>query len=149
MSGGNGEKPPQPTYPYTWVSDAVLDLDSRYLLKGLIDQGSFTLIYGPSGSGKSFFTADIAQHIATGQLWRGRKVNQSLVVYVASEAGASILRRFIGWRDNRLGEAVERIPLAVLTRGPNLILKQDVEPLIEQLAYMQDEAKLPLGLVVC
>ena len=148
MSGGNGEKPPQPTYPYTWVSDAVLDLDSRYLLKGLIDQGSFTLIYGPSGSGKSFFTADIAQHIATGQLWRGRKVNQSLVVYVASEAGASILRRFIGWRDNRLGEAVERIPLAVLTRGPNLILKQDVEPLIEQLAYMQDEAKLPLGLVV-
>lgn len=148
MSNGNGSKPPKPTFPYTWVSDAQLDLNQRYLVKGLIEQSSFTLIYGPSGSGKSFFTADIAQHLATGVAWRGKKVNRSLVVYVASEAGGSILRRFIGWRDNRLGEAVERIPLAVLTRGPNLILKQQVEDLRTQLAYMQDEAKLPLGLVV-
>mgnify|MGYP001572804065 CR=1 FL=1 len=148
MNKPNGEKPPQQPYPYTWVSDAELNLDSRYLVKGLIEQGSFTLIFGPSGSGKSFFTADLAQHIATGTQWRGRKVNQSLVVYVASEAGASILKRFVGWRENRLGEAAERIPLAVLTRGPNLILKQQVEYLRNQLAYMQDEAKLPIGWIV-
>ena len=135
-------------YPFIWASDAKLELDSRYLIKGLIDQGSFNLIYGPSGSGKSFFTADLAQHIATGQAWRGRKVNKSLVVYVASEAGASILKRFIAWRENRLGESVEQIPLAILTRGPSLILKQDVEKLKDQLNYLQDEAKLPLGLTV-
>lgn len=148
MSKSNGGAPPKPTYPYTWVSDAELNLDARYLAKGMIEQGSFTLIYGPSGSGKSFFTADLAQHIATGQSWRGKKVNQSLVVYVASEAGASILRRFIGWRDHRIAESSDRIPLAVLTRGPNLIFKQQVEDLRVQLAYMQDEAKMPIGWVV-
>lgn len=145
--GGNGSQPPKPEFPYTWVSDATLDLSARYLCKGIIEQGSFTLIYGPSGSGKSFFTADLLQHIAMGVPWRGRKVNQSLIVYVASEAGASIVKRFIAWRDNVLGESQGRIPLAVLTRGPNLLLKQQVEALRNQLAYMQDEAKLPLGVV--
>lgn len=148
MSSGNGSKPPKPTFPYTWVSDAQLDLDQRYLVKGLIEPSSFVLIYGPSGSGKSFFTADIAQHIATGQQWRGKKVNQALVVYVASEAGGSIIRRFIAWRDNRLGETAERVPLAILTRSPNLIAGTDGGKLKEQLAHMQDEAQMPIGWVV-
>ena len=147
MSATNGSRPPQPPFPYVWASDAQLELNARYLVKGLIEQGSFTLIYGPSGSGKSFFTADLAQHVALGTTWRGRKVNQSLVAYVASEAGASIIKRFVGWRDQRMGDAIERIPLAILTRGPNLILKQQVELLKDQLNYMQDEAKLPIGLV--
>ena len=115
----NGEY--QPTYPAVWVSDAKLELNSRYLVKGLIDQASFTLIYGPAGSGKSFFTADIAQSVATGRAWRGHRVNKSLVVYVASEAGSSILKRFIGWREKRLVDAQERVPLVVLTRGPSLL----------------------------
>lgn len=141
----NGSKQP---FPYTWVSEAKFELDSRYLVKGLMDHGSFTLIFGPSGSGKSFFTADLAQHIATGQSWRGRKVNQSLVVYVASEAGASILKRFVCWRENRIGESAESIPLAILTRGPNLILKPQVAELRSQLLHMQEESKTKIGLVI-
>lgn len=151
--GATSEKPkvvpikPAP-FPVVWVSDAVLELDSRPILKGLIEPGSFVVIYGPSGSGKSFFTADIAQHIAIGAPWRGRKVRQSLVVYVASEAGASIIKRFVAWRDNRLSDATEAVPLAVLTRGPNLLAALDVEKLTEQLSALQAECGLPLGLVV-
>ena len=135
-------------FPVTWVSDAVLALDAPPVLKGLIEQGAFVVIYGPSGSGKSFFTADIAQHIATGQAWRGRKCPQGLVVYVASEAGSSILKRFIGWRENRLGESTGRIPLAVLTRGPNLLAGVEVEKLVAQLRVLVAEAGLPLSLVI-
>ena len=148
MAGPNGGQPPARKFPVTWLSDAKLDLNSRYLVKGLIEQGSFSVIYGPSGSGKSFFTADIAQHIALGQVWRGRKVNQSVVVYVASEAGGSILKRFIGWRDNRLGEASERIPLAILTRGPSLLVKQDVAVLAEQMLELEQQSQLPIGWIV-
>ena len=135
-------------YPVTWVSDAELKLDSRPVLKGLIEQGAFVVIYGPSGSGKSFFTADIAQHIATGAQWRGRKCPQGLVVYVASEAGASILKRFIGWRENRLSEATGRVPLAVMTRGPNLLDDLHVTRLADALEALQREAGLPLVLVI-
>lgn len=139
-----GDAPP---FPVTWVSDAVLKLDAKPVLKGLIEQGSFVMVYGPSGSGKSFFTADIAQHIAIGQAWRGRKCPQGLVVYVASEAGASILKRFIGWRDAR-ANSFQRLPLAVMTRGPNLLEDLDVVRLTDQLSQLQDEVKLPLALTV-
>lgn len=135
-------------FPVTWVSDAVLNLETRPLIKGVFEQGAFIVIYGPSGSGKSFFTADIAQHISTGQAWRGRRANRSLVVYVASEAGSSILRRFIGWRENRVGEAAERLPLAILTRGPNLLNAVELERLVEQLGELQVQAGVALGLVV-
>lgn len=147
MSGKkNGGAPPQ--FPYVWLNEAKLDLTTRAIVKGFIDPGSFTLIYGPSGSGKSFFTADLAQHIAIGASWRGRRVQQRMVVYVASEAGASILKRFVAWRDNRMGDAGESIPLAILTRGPNLLQPVDVEHLVMQLKEMQAKCGIPIGLVI-
>ena len=100
MASGNGSKPTIPDFPVVWVDDAELPQAQRPLLKGLIDPGAFVLIYGPSGSGKSFFTADIALCIATGTLWRGRRTQPGTVVYVAAEAGTSILKRFIAARDH-------------------------------------------------
>src|SRR5205807_8025697 len=94
--------PAKDGFPAVWVSDAVLKLDERPIVKGLIDLGAFLVVYGPPSSGKSFFTADVSQHVSLGALWRGRKTTKGLVVYVASEAGASILKRFVAWRDNRL-----------------------------------------------
>ena len=77
-----------------------------------------------------------------------RRVQQSLVVYIASEAGSSILRRFIAWREHRLSEGADRVPLAILTRGPNLLASVEVEKLTEQLTALQQESALTLGLVV-
>ncbi len=141
-------KTPEPLFPVTWVSEAILKLDTKPLIKGLLDPGAFGLIYGPSGSGKSFFTADMAQHIAQGAMWRGRKVTQGLVVYVASEAGSSILKRFVGWRDHGLGEAAGKIPLAVMTRGPVLLNLVDFSKFEEQLQALVTESGLPLLLVI-
>lgn len=135
-------------FPCTWISDAVLKLDERPIVKGLIDPGALVVIYGPPSSGKSFFTADLAQHIATGLPWRGRKVTKGLVAYVASEAGSSILKRFVAWRDNRTSEVIERIPLAVLTRGPNLIGGTDYAKLEDQLSELQQQVQLPLQMTV-
>lgn len=142
------QKAPEAAFPCTWVGDAVLQLDTKPIIKGLLDPGAFAVIYGPSGSGKSFFTADIAQHVAQGLLWRGRKVSKGLVVYVAAEAGSSILKRFVGWREERLGEAAGKIPLAILTRGPNLLASVEFEKFSEQLKALQVEAELPLVLVI-
>lgn len=137
-----------PHFPVTWVGEAVLNLDTKPLIKGLLEPGAFAVIYGPSGSGKSFFTADIAQHIAQGSAWRGRKVTQGLVVYVASEAGSSILKRFVGWRDNKLGESAGAIPIAVMTRGPNLLASVEFEHFAAQLKGLVETAGIPLLLVI-
>jgi hypothetical protein len=144
----NKKQTSQESFPATWVSDAVLKLDERPIIKGLIDPGAFVVIYGPPSSGKSFFAADIAQHIATGAPWRGRKVTKGLVAYVASEAGGSILKRFVAWRDNRTSELIERIPLVVLTRGPNLLGGTDYAKLEDQLSELQQQTQLPLQMTV-
>lgn len=146
--GLSKEKPKPARLPLIWASEAKLVLETNPIIKGLIDQCTLNFIYGPSNSGKSFFTIDLAYHVAAGESWRGHRVTKCLVVYVASEAGASIMRRFVAWRDNRLGETTERLPLAVLTRGPNLLYSDDVQNLIDQLRDISVEAGLPLGLVI-
>lgn len=144
-----GTKVARPPFPRVWLDDAAPELGGSYLVKGLIDRCSLTVIYGPSGDGKTFFTADLGGHIASALAWRGRRVNPALVVYVAAEAGASILRRFCAWRDKHLSEAREgRIPLAVITRGSNLLDAAAVEALLAELRAIAVEIGLPLGLVV-
>ena len=67
--------------------------DVPYLLKGIVERGKLHVVYGPSGHGKTFFTIDLACHIAAGMPWRDRKVKQAPVVYIAAEAGE---RLFVG-----------------------------------------------------
>jgi len=138
-----------PRFPRVWLDDAAGDVDPDYLVKGLTERGRLLLIYGPSGDGKTFFAADLAGHIAAGIQWRRRRVRQGLVVYVAAEAGTSILRRFYAWRENHLGEAREgRIPLAIITRGANLLNVVDVEALLGELRAISIEIGLPLALII-
>ena len=136
-------------FPAVWLADATPQIDSPEILKGLIGVGTLALIYGPSGSGKSFWTADMVLHIALGLPWRGRRVRQFFVAYIATEAGASILKRFAPARDRLLGEAHEgAIPFVILTRGPNLLNGVDTENLMAQLRALAIQAGMPLGVVV-
>ena len=139
-------------FPSHWIGSASVDLTSRPLVKGLLEESSFNVIYGASGSGKSFATADLCQHIAQGKQWRGRATRQCLVVYVASEAGASILKRFVGWRDNVLGDAADTspqaIPLAILTRGPNLLDADGIKDLALHITELEAACGHKCGLVV-
>lgn len=136
-------------FPRVWF-DAISDTaTSDYQIKGLIDQKSLTLVYGPSGGGKTFFAIDLAARIGCGLPWRGRRTRQGLVVYVAAEAGESIGRRFKAWRDHYRDRSIEgSTKLAIITRAPNLLRPEDVDALMETLRDITDEAETPLALVV-
>lgn len=135
-------------FPRVHFDDAGNIAPNPYLVKGIIDAKSNALLYGPSGGGKTFFAIDLAAHIAAGIPWRGHRVHAGLVVYVACEAGTSILRRFAAWRDSKLGEAHDsRTPLVILTRGANLLDVSDVDALIAELQEIAAELGIPLALV--
>jgi hypothetical protein len=80
-------------------------LSSRYLVKGWLDRGAFSVVYGESNVGKTFFALDLAMQVAAGKDWHGNKVKdwQSCpgpVVYVAGEGGAEINNRIEAMRRN-------------------------------------------------
>jgi hypothetical protein len=68
------------------------------LIKGLIDRGTMSVLYGASGSYKTGVGVDIGGHVALARVWRGLKVNGGKVLYIAAEAGYSIERRLTAFR---------------------------------------------------
>jgi hypothetical protein len=57
----------------------------NYLVKGLLANTGLAVIWGPPKCGKSFWAADLGMHIALGWNYRGHRVQQATVIYVALE----------------------------------------------------------------
>jgi hypothetical protein len=68
-----------------------------WLVKGVLPAKGLAVIYGPSGSGKSFLSLDLAASIAEGKSWFGRRVNSAPVVYLALEGEDGIRQRTEAW----------------------------------------------------
>ena len=127
----------------------ALQQTSDYLVKKLIDRRSLVVVFGQSGVGKTFWIIDLVAHIACGFPWRGRRIKQAMVVYIASEAGRSILPRFVAWGENRIGEArEERVPLAIIPRAVNLLDEEDIKKLLTEMKDIGEEYNSPIALVV-
>jgi hypothetical protein len=91
----------KPKMAIEWFSEAAqsaLDEPVNPLIDGLFDEGALSVIYGDSGSGKTFATLDMAFHVGAGLDWNGKKVTRGLVVYVAAEGGKRIKRRIAAFQ---------------------------------------------------
>ena len=93
------------------------DEEFSYLIKGIIPANSFGMLFGKSGSFKSFQAISWACHIATGKHWDGHKVKQAPVLLIAGEGGQGVPRRIKAWElthnDGQLLEDLYRLPFAV------------------------------------
>lgn len=80
-------------YPFLSFGSKGFDIQQQWIVKNIIPTESFGIIYGASGTYKSFTTLDICFSIATGSTWNNIKVNQGAVLYVAAEGSIGIKRR--------------------------------------------------------
>lgn len=86
--------------PSTLPASDLLDLPNpEFLIHGVMERNSLSVLYGPPGTGKSFVGLDLALHIATGRPWMGHEVRQGSVLYVAAEGHHSFGRRLRAWLD--------------------------------------------------
>lgn len=77
----------------TWSGDIQPDLECDYLVKGWLNRGDLSVVFGPSNVGKSFLGVDIAHHVSKGREWGRRRVNKGRVLYLAAEGGATFRNR--------------------------------------------------------
>ena len=65
----------------------------RWRVRGVLPEQGMAVIFGPSGSGKSFLVLDLAMSIAAGAEWFGKRVKAAPVLYCALEGEAGIAGR--------------------------------------------------------
>ena len=112
-----------------WFDDLNPALDSSYVIKGLLDRGAMSVIYGPSNSGKTFFALDLAYHVAACVLWRDRRVVNGTVLYLAAEGGHGIANRVVALRQ---AYNASKVPLALRRAGLDLLRPEaDVQRIID------------------
>lgn len=73
----------------------------RWLVKHVMPMDSIGIMFGGSGTFKSFIALDAALHIAHGLPWMGRRTQQGPVLYIAAEGGAGLWRRIDAWHRAR------------------------------------------------
>ena len=93
----------------------------NYLIKGLIPHEGLVVVWGSPKSGKSFWTFDISMHIALGQEYRDRRVDQGPVVYVACEGAEGFKARVEAFRRHHLAEYHEPVPFYLVPAHLDLI----------------------------
>jgi hypothetical protein len=89
---------PPKTKTLEWVTlteaaGTALTHSNKPLVKGLLDQGAMTVLYGESNTGKTFVAMDMGYHIATGRPWGGMATTQCPVAYVVAEGGTGARKR--------------------------------------------------------
>lgn len=122
-----------------WFDDVEPVLSGAYIIKGVLDAGTMSVIYGPSNSGKTFWTIDLAYHVAIGASWRGRRVTRASVLYLAAEGGRGVINRVAALKQ---AHGVCDVPMAVKRAGLDLLHDQaDLQHIVDLSAEVR--AKLP------
>jgi hypothetical protein len=144
-------KAPVRDLPLLWAKDAKPRLKAGgTLVKDLLDEGSMSVIYGPSNVGKSFFVLDLAFHIAAQWEWRGHKIKQAgCVLYIAAEGGYGIANRIAALKLHHGLAEDNDVPLAVIPCPVNLLDPEaDIPNLLRLMDDVEGQLDMPVILVI-
>lgn len=124
------------------------NLDAADFVEGLLLDCAMSVVYGASNSGKTFFMADLALHVAAGMPWRGREVEQGAVIWLAMEGSHGIFNRVEAWRREH-GMEDATLPFAVVPVALDLLDPSgDTDALIDAIKRTAKALEMPVRLIV-
>jgi hypothetical protein len=111
---------------YVKDTDIEPSISTSDFVQGLLTDGALSVIYGPSNCGKTFFMTDLAFHVATGKQWRGKRVEQGGVIYVALEGSYGLTNRVSAYKSKvgPLGGQFAMVPCQVDFFNPDANLAE-------------------------
>lgn len=105
---------------------------SVWIIKGVLPQAELAIVFGESGSGKTFLVLDLIAHVARGIPYRDRRVNGGNVVYIAAEGVAGVRNRIRAYCRHADIEP-DDLALGIIADAPNF-LTDDHETIAEAIA---------------
>jgi RecA-family ATPase len=113
-------------------AEIMLDRSRNYLIQGLIPREGLVVFWGLAKCGKTFVLFDMMLHVALGWLYRGRRVAQAAVVYVACEGERGLGARAEAFR--RKYKAQGRLDPRFYLLATRLDLAADADALMNDIA---------------
>jgi hypothetical protein len=102
QSNGAGNSPRRPRFKLVSFNDLTVGSRAVYLVKGIIPKAGLVVIWGPPKCGKSYWIFTVMLHVALGREYRGRRVQQGMVVYLALEGQDGFGARAAAFRSRYL-----------------------------------------------
>lgn len=90
----------QTEFEFVPVHQLLIPKPVGYLIDEMIETDCMAMLFGASGSGKSFLAIDWSCSVATGTPWLDREVKQGAVFYLAGEGHAGLSRRLAAWQSH-------------------------------------------------
>lgn len=105
---------------------------AQWLVRDVLPDAELVVVFGETASGKTFFVLDLAGAVALGTDWRGKKVRQGKVVYIAAEGAGGFRNRLKAYA---LGQGVELadLPIGVIADAPNFMSAGDTKAMVKSI----------------
>jgi RecA/RadA recombinase len=115
------------------TEEFIVRRKASWIIKNVIPNANLGVIYGASGSGKSFFAFEMAAAIARGIEWRGHKTTKSKVCWVAAEGQEDMRKRVAGYCLHHGVDPKELTNLYFVANAPNMMELTDARALVKQI----------------
>lgn len=133
----------------SYDSDAALDLlaNQQWLIDNVLPADAFGVIFGPSGTYKSFLAMDMSASIASAQKWQGIDVdNPGHVLYIAAEGASGLHMRKRAWEiRHKVGKISN---LGILGSAVTINSAIECEQLVQLCEHAAEELDAPIVLIV-
>ena len=130
---------------FTRASDIEMT-PPKWLIEGMIEQDALGMVFGASGSGKTFVCLDFGLCVASGTDYHGKKVKQAPVLYIAGEGHAGFARRINAWTaQNNVN--LEDVPFYKSNTTVIINDEKDAENMMAEIDALIEQVGTP-GLIV-
>lgn len=153
-----GEEPFRSAYGAVWFADLdAAPVRRSWIVKGVLEDGEFSTLWGFSGSGKSFLMLDMGLSIALAAIpgrperpWFGHRVFPGGVIYLAPEGGRGLANlRIRAWRKERDVAPDTPLPFVLVPAPIDLRSPEgDTSKLIAEMKALATRMSAPLRLVI-
>jgi len=120
----------------------------EYFIEDVLPLGETVLLFGESGSGKSFGALEMAMCGARGLKFNGFNVDPGLSVFIAAEAGKGFGKRKIAYYKHHGLQQSMWLPFYLMTKRPDFFgSDDDVTAAIEEIKGVRAMCDVPLRAV--
>jgi hypothetical protein len=116
-------------FPVYSACDAAGRQSGEWFIKGVVPKAGLIVLYGASGTGKSFVAFDLMASVARGVEWRGYRVKKSKVVFVVAEGSGGVGKRIKAYcQHNKI--AADDLAIGIILSVPNVLDTDDIAELV-------------------